>query len=147
MLQARFYSPSLLQSQFPIQFANGHRVETIAFWCKQCSVIASPDTVHGSVSRIVANSADVRAVLHCSCGHVSHYTIRLKDDKSYDYLDDGYWHTDSGRRSLLRRVWFAASGRAMMLLFSLQCRTVVKKLKVLRNRLVLDSTKHQTGEK
>ena len=121
-------STALLKTYFPLQFDNGHRVDTIGFWCKQCSQIAHPDQVYGTVSRLIASAADVRATIDCPCGHLSEYLIRLKDDKSYTYLDEGGWHTESGKQSLKRRVWLNATNRMMNIYLFFKYRKIKRKL-------------------
>ncbi|MCE1226667.1 MAG: hypothetical protein LWW87_09310 [Geobacteraceae bacterium] len=54
---------SLLKDHFPLQFTNGYHIDAIGFWCKKCMLIAHPDTVPGTVSRIVAMSEQLLTAL------------------------------------------------------------------------------------
>lgn len=81
----------LLNANFPLCFENGHTVDTVAFWCIKCGMIAHESQVQGQVSRIVPETADIWATYQCSCGHSNSYRIRLKDDKSFTWLADGSW--------------------------------------------------------
>lgn len=96
------FSP--LHEQFPIVFANGYKVDSIGFWCRTCLKIAHPRQVRGQVSRLIEEAADVRAVYVCPCGCRSEYLIRLKDDKSFVYLDEAGWHSGTSKLSRLKRL-------------------------------------------
>lgn len=116
-----------LSDHFPIIFKNGHRVEMVAFWCTSCGRIARPDEMHGQVSRVVSTTADITAGFDCAhCGRTSTYRIRLKDDKSYSYLneDDGAWKTENGRRLIarlkLRLKGYVYAGRLMLKLLPIR---------------------------
>ena len=105
--------PHRLSTHFPIHFKNGHRVETVAFWCTLCGRIAKPHEMTGHVSRIIDTVADISAGFKCTkCGKTSTYRIRLKDDKSYSYLhaDKGEWFSDSSKRSLFSRMKLRLNG-------------------------------------
>lgn len=126
---------SLLKEQFPLQFANGYHIDTIGFWCKKCTLIAHPDTVQGTVSRIVATTVDVRAVVNCPCGYHSEYLIRLKDDKSYAYLDETGWHAESGKLSIRRRFLLKVTNELFNLVIFIKHRKIKRKLQSLRTWL------------
>ena len=144
---AKLTENSLLRDQFPLTFANGYRIETIGFWCRQCQEIARPDAVLGSVSRLVAEAADIRAEVHCNCGYISKFMIRLKDDKSYTWLDDGVWHRDSGKKTVWRRIWFAGVSRVVSCLISIRLWFVARKLKLFQRSLKNYPVKDNTVER
>jgi len=87
-----------LMSNFPLCFENGHTIDTLAFWCVKCGKTAQDSQVLGQLSKIVPDTADVRASYHCSCGHSNIYRIRLKDDKSFTWLTDLGWREQHPRR-------------------------------------------------
>jgi|GEM_PF-1145127 len=96
----------LLSTNFPLCFENGYTIDTLAFWCVKCGKIAHSSQVLGQVSRLVADTADIRASYHCSCGHNNSYRIRLKDDKSFSFLTDDAWQERRPqKRSAVTGLW------------------------------------------
>jgi len=99
---------SRLADQFPIVFANGYQIDTLAFWCKKCGKVADVNSVFGATSQIVPSTIDLSAHLLCDCGSISNYTIRLRDDRTVSYLDETGWNDVSpvkSKGSLLSRRW------------------------------------------
>lgn len=127
-----------LAQYFPLLFNNGYRVETIGFWCKQCHVIAHPGAIYGTVSRITPHAADIRASLLCSCGCHSTYRIRLKDDASYQYIEDDCWHTKSGKLSYYRKLWLYLAGKALAAVLFWHSLKLKRSLKKIQYRLRTD---------
>lgn len=104
-----------LMANFPLQFKNGHTIDTLAFWCVKCGKVAHGSQVLGQISRMIPSAADVRASYCCSCGHSNSYRIRLKDDNSFMWLTDVGWREQrpqkltrvtSIRQWCYRAVWF-----------------------------------------
>lgn len=126
---------NFLNDQFPITFPNGYQVDTIGFWCRRCSEIAPPSKVRGQISRLVEGTADIRAFFDCHCGHRSEYLIRLKDDRSYSYLDEQGWHTETGRRTIWQRLRIQLVHLTMLVLISCKYRRIGRRLKSIKNRL------------
>lgn len=83
-------APSLA-GEFPISFNNGFRINTLLFWCPSCNSSTPLAKVHGYISRIVEGVADVTAAMKCSCGQITKYRIRLRDDRSFSYLNNNRW--------------------------------------------------------
>lgn len=83
-------APSLA-GQFPIEFANGFRINTILFWCTACYAVTPLANVHGLISRIIEGVADITAVTKCSCGGITKYRIRLRDDGTFSYQEGSHW--------------------------------------------------------
>lgn len=88
----------LLAANFPLCFENGHTIDALAFWCVKCGKTAQDSQVLGQLSKIVPDTADIRASYHCSCGYANTYRIRLKDDKSFMWLTDVGWRVQHPRR-------------------------------------------------
>lgn len=128
-------SPHTLHEQFPIVFANGYKIDSIGFWCRTCLKIAHPMQVHGQVSRLVKGAADVRAVYECPCGCRSEYLIRLKDDKSFRYLDEAGWHTGSSKLSRLQKLRMHVTHLQMQFVIRLGYWHIGRELRKLKNWL------------
>lgn len=84
-------SAPTLAGEFPISFNNGFRINTLLFWCPSCNSSAPLARVHGYISRIVDGVADITAAMKCSCGKITSYRIRLRDDKSFSYFNNNRW--------------------------------------------------------
>lgn len=80
-----------LEQYFPVEFENGHRVESLVFWCVSCSKPLPVSLVHGQISRLIKEVVDITASAACPCGNVNHYRIRLHDNGTFSYLDHGEW--------------------------------------------------------
>ena len=130
-----------LHGQFPIVFANGHKIDSIGFWCRTCLEIAHPMQMRGLVSRLVEGAADVRAVYDCPCGCCSEYLIRLKDDKSFIYLDESGWHTGSSKLSRLQKLRIRVTHLQMQFVIRIGYRSIGRKLKKIKRMLHKISTR------
>ncbi len=120
---------SLLNESFPVVFENGHRVETLSFWCTDCRVIASPDQVYGHVSRLTSSAVDVWATYECVCGRRQEYRIRLQDNRSYMYLDESGWHCDTTLLTFRKRVRLRLVGGVLTCFLALKSRGIANSLR------------------
>ncbi len=91
--EALLAAPSL-ENQFPLEFHNGFRIATLAFWCLSCDKAIPLAKVHGHVGSIMKSVVDVTAAASCPCGHLNRYRIRLHDDATCTYLKNGEWVTE-----------------------------------------------------
>ena len=91
MIAKQLLKAPSLDTQFPVLFPNGRQIYSLIFWCLSCRKVTTLAKVHGHVSRIVPGVADVTAVYCCLCGETTTYRIRLREDGSYSYLENGRW--------------------------------------------------------
>lgn len=106
-------APSL-DGQFPIVFRNGFTIKTLLFWCPVCNTAAPLIRVHGYISRIVEDVADISAAIRCPCGKITGYRIRLRDDKTFSYLDDDQWVDKTTSMPLKKRIISAIKTRLIL---------------------------------
>jgi len=113
-------SPNL-SGVFPITFKNGYRISTLIFWCQVCNAAAPLLKVHGYLSRFVEGVADITAATKCRCGEITTYRIRLRDDKTFSYLDGNRWIDKCTVKSSWRRLRGLIKARYLLLI--LRCKS------------------------
>jgi hypothetical protein len=125
-----FNGPTLADA-FPISFKNGYRIHTLFFWCPVCKATAPLSKVHGYVSRFIEAVADVTAATRCRCGEITIYRIRLRDDRSFSYLDGSRWIDKTTVKSAGQKFFGSLKTRFLLLLLrwkSYRLRVHVKSL-------------------
>ncbi|MBJ6724575.1 hypothetical protein [Geomesophilobacter sediminis] len=100
-----------LEQSFPIRFPNGYQVEGLIFWCTACNTPLPLSAVHGQVGSLIEEVVDITAIGSCTCGEISHYRIRLRNDGSFSFLDKGSWvnkevKENTGLFSFVKRVFY-----------------------------------------
>jgi hypothetical protein len=125
-----------LNLQFPIVFENGHKIEQVGFWCRYCGSIPPHKDLFGTVSRLIEPVADVSARFVCEkCGKESHYRIRLKHDRTYQYIKHGEWVTESSKLGRYARYKLAFFGFIMVSRIKLNTGNVLSALKHFRRAI------------
>lgn len=125
-----------LNVQFPIVFENGHKIEHVGFWCKYCGSVPPHKNLFGTVSRLIEPVADVSARFVCNeCGNESHYRIRLKHDKTFQYIKHGKWVTESSKLSRYARCKLAFFGFIAVCLIKLNTGNVMRALQRYRRAI------------
>lgn len=120
-----------LTDAFPIAFKNGYRIHTLLFWCPVCKATAPLSKVHGYVSRFIEAVADVTAATRCRCGEITTYRIRLRNDRSFSYLDGSRWIDKTTVKSSGQKFFGSLKTRFLLLLLrwkSYRLRVHVKNL-------------------
>ncbi|HEY3307181.1 MAG TPA: hypothetical protein VGJ93_01885 [Desulfuromonadaceae bacterium] len=142
MSNEELLSAPTLAGQFPINFRNGFRINTLLFWCPSCNSSAPLAKVHGYISRIVEGVADVTAAMRCSCGKITRYRIRLRDDKSFSYLNNNRWIDKTIVVPFRKRI--ISSIRLKLLLWLLKWKhfQLMRQVKKLQNSLKKQLTRN-----
>lgn len=120
-----------LTDVFPIIFKNGYRINRLLFWCPICNLAVPLAKVHGYLSRFVEGVADITAATKCSCGEITTYRIRLRDDKTFSYLDGSRWIDKSAVKPSWQRLLGLIKARYLLLVLrwkSYRLRVYAKRL-------------------
>lgn len=120
-----------LAGAFPITFNNGYRIRTLLFWCPVCNRAAPLADVHGFISRFVEGVVDITAASSCICGEITTYRIRLRDDRTFSYLDGNRWID----RNMVKSFWQRVSGLIKARVLLLMMRWKLYRLRVHAKRL------------
>ena len=122
---------SSFEGQFPIQFRNGYKVDTLSFWCPACNRFTPLGRVKGYISRIIESVADIRAATICPCGEVTRYQIRLRDDNTYSYLKGSDWVTENISEPQKNGIFDRVLLKFQLCLLKWKCFKLVRNLKKL----------------
>lgn len=95
-----------LDSQMPVQFANGTQWHSLECECRSCGKVLPIRQVRGAITRQTAHMATMEAVGVChDCKLLTRFVYRLHDDMRMTGPRQDGWHTWGGQQTgLIQRL-------------------------------------------